>query len=420
MDASTPERVALGLSGGADSVALFYRTLSARQPFVALHLNHAFADENGDEAESFVRALCTRHAVPLEVGRIAEPQPPRETKEVFARRHRLAFFAERMRALGIRTLLLAHQADDRAENLILRLARGCGLEGLLSFGAEAPFPGAPDLRIVRPLLALSHAELVAELRTASHTWIEDISNQDTRIPRNAIRNCLLPLLPHFTAGANASADLLAEENAFLEQLTSQSLDSLSEERLTLHAETPAVLIRRALRRWLGTALSRAQAQRLLTLPVGEVCQIAGARSVRRESETAWVRLPDVENLAPPPPLTLDRPGTYRFGAWSLNVEAVTEAPRAPSAPPFETFVLPAPLVVRTREPGDRLSPPDLKGRHKKVQDLFIEMRVPAPKRASYPLLCTPKGEVLAMPGFRPSAVRYLPGAPLLRVYIKEG
>ncbi len=115
-----------------------------------------------------------------------------------------------------------------------------------------------------------------------------------------------------------------------------------------------------------------------------------------------------------------RPETYRFGAWSLEVETAEEAPRALSAPPFETFVLPAPLVVRTREPGDRLSPPDLKGRHKKVQDLFIEMRVPAPKRASYPLLCSPEGEVLAMPGFRPSAVHYAPGAPLLRVYIKEG
>ncbi len=420
MDASTPETVALGLSGGADSVALFYRCLEAHQPFVALHLNHAFADENGDEAEHFVRELCARHAVPLEVGRIAEAQPPRETKEVFARRHRMAFFAERMHALGLRTLLLAHQADDRAENLILRLARGCGLEGLLSFGAQAPLPGAPDLRIVRPLLACSHAELVRELRSAGHTWIEDPSNQDSRIPRNALRKYVLPLLPHFTSGANASADLLAEEHAFLESLTTQSLRTCSEARLEVQEGVDAVIGRRALRRWLGSALTRAQAQRLLTLGVGEVCQIAGARSVRRESLNAWALLPEVESLLPPAPLTLTRPGTYRFGAWRIVVEAAARAPRVPAEHPFETFVLPAPIVVRTRKPGDRLSPPDLQGRHKKVQDLFVEKRIPAPKRAGYPLLCSPEGEVWAMPGFRPSRVVCPAGASLLRVYIKEG
>lgn len=292
------ERVALGLSGGADSVALLWRCVARGLSVVALHFNHGFVDENGDEAEAFCRALCARLGVALRVGRCEAAFPARGwSKEAFARHHRLVFFAREMHALGLRTLLLAHQADDRAEGVVLRLARGCGGAALTSFGAEAVLPTAREVRIVRPLLQERHAALEAELRARGEGWVEDCSNGDVRIPRNALRRCLVPTLPHFTAGVNAAADLLAEDEAYLEAAARAATQSLTPNALHLAPQTPKVLARRALRRWLaGEAKGplgpgQAACERLLALAPGAVTMVPGALRIRRLSPTAWQREP---------------------------------------------------------------------------------------------------------------------------------
>ncbi len=281
---------ALGLSGGADSVALLHKCLEAGVRPVALHFNHAFEDENGDEAEAFCRALCASLGVALRVGRrVASPQE-RGSKESRARTARMAFFAQETRAAGCVGVLLAHQADDRAENLVLRLARGCGSEGLSSFGWGGGLPGAADLRVWRPLLDETHAAQVAWLRERDRVWVEDVSNADLSIPRNAIRRVLAPLLPHFTAGANAAADLLAEESACLTRLAEAATASRTAQALELRPGTDATLARRALRAWLPTTLTRRQTEALLTLPVGGVTQVEGGLGVRRVGDWTWVRL----------------------------------------------------------------------------------------------------------------------------------
>lgn len=292
------EPVALGLSGGADSVALLLRCLDARQQVLALHYNHALPDERGDEAEAFVRALCARLSVPLAVGRCEEPWPGRrESREAFARRHRMAFFANQLRSHALRTLLLAHQADDRAETAILRLARGSAGAGLTGFSVQAPLPGAPACRILRPLLGETHASLVAELRARDQAWFEDPSNADLTIPRNALRRVLVPTLPHFTSGVNAALTLLAEDDAYLEHAAQQAIRQATPELLELAPQTPSVLARRALRAWLAgdptgpLGPGQGACARLLALPPGAVTTIPGARRIRRLTENAWIRLP---------------------------------------------------------------------------------------------------------------------------------
>ncbi len=279
----------LALSGGADSTALLHRCAESGLSVVALHFNHGFDDENGDEAEAFCRALCAHLGVPLRVGRCREPWDWRETKEVFARRHRMAFFAEALGACGLVGLLLGHQADDRADNPILRPARGCAVGRLTSFGWEGKLPGAPEYRLWRPLLDESHAAQVAWLQSRGLTWVEDVSNADTAIPRNAIRHLLIPRLPHFVAGANAAADLLAEEDTFLEGLAQAAVRTLTPERLELSVDTPEVLARRTLRRWLPN-LTRAWFARLLALPEGTIVQVPGGFRIRKTAPFAWENL----------------------------------------------------------------------------------------------------------------------------------
>lgn len=286
----TQERWALGLSGGADSVALLLKCLEVGVRPVALHFNHAFADENGDEAEAFCRELCASLGVALVVDRREIGGQERGSKESRARAARMAFFAREIPAAGCVGILLAHQADDRAENLILRLARGCGAEGLSSFGWGGAVPGAPLLRVWRPLLDETHAEQVAWLKARGQSWVEDVSNADVTIPRNAIRHLLTPVLPHFTSGANASADLLAEESACLARLAEAAIVSRTEQTLELSPKTDAVLARRALRKWLPNVMTRQQTEALLALPVGGVTQVEGGITVKRVGDWTWVRL----------------------------------------------------------------------------------------------------------------------------------
>ena len=283
-------RWALGLSGGADSVALLLKCLEAGVRPVALHFNHAFADENGDEAEAFCRTLCAALGVALIVGRRQVGAQERGSKESRARAARMAFFAREIPATGCVGILLAHQADDRAENLVLRLARGCGAEGLSSFGWGGTVPGAPSLRVWRPLLDETHAEQVAWLEARGQCWVEDVSNADVTIPRNAIRHVLVPVLPHFTSGANASADLLAEESACLARLAESATVSRTGQTLELRPETDSVLARRALRKWLPNVMTRQQTEALLALPVDGVTQVEGGIRVRRVGAWTWVRL----------------------------------------------------------------------------------------------------------------------------------
>ncbi len=397
LDSLRGERVAVGLSGGADSVALLLRALEAGLSVQAFHFNHGFADECGDDDESFVRALCSTHAVPLDVCRCHATWTGKDTKEVFARQHRFAFFVATMRRHGIKTLLLAHHADDRAENMVLRLARGCGLDGLTSFTAWDTFPGEPAFRIVRPLLDETHAMQVKWLQKRGINWREDVSNADTSIPRNALRLHVAPRLPHFTAGANATADLLTEEHNFLHRQMLATLLACTTQGLWVRPETDPVLLRRALRHWLKTPLTRKQTTALLTLAQGDIQTVEGGIRVRRIAPWQWQRLP--EPLPTPAPLTIDREGDYTFGPWHIAVR-----PHTPTscATPL-TLHLPLPLIVRARQPGDRLRPHGLNGT-RKVQDLLVDLKIPATERPAYPLFFTPTGTLLALPCYRPATL----------------
>lgn len=384
-------RAAVGLSGGADSVALLLKLLACGLPCTALHFNHGFADEDGDGDESFVRDLCARRGVELIVGRCPESWPDGETKEVFARRHRMAFFERELRRLALPRLFLAHHADDRAENAVLRLARGCGPDGLTSFTFASPFPGAPDLSICRPLLDETHAEQIAYLQVHGESWREDLSNSDTAIPRNAIRRLVVPLLPHFTAGVNTALDLIEEDHRFLEDLAAAAVIRQSSRELRLRADTHPVLARRLLRGWIG-GLKRRHSADLLTLPAGTLLAVSGGLLIRRLGDRHWRK--EKAELAAPEVLRLTAPGTYTFGPWSVRV---CDDP----APPPEAIRLPLPLTVRSRRSGDTIRPGGFTG-SRKVQNVLVDLKIPAAERPAYPLFCDPNDRVVYIPGLRPA------------------
>jgi tRNA(Ile)-lysidine synthase len=253
-----PSRWALAFSGGADSLALlllFWAEGPGRwgRDFVVLHFNHRLRGKAAEADEKFCRDVCAALGVKLVVGRW-NAAPRRGASEAEARAARLDFLHREMKRRRSRLLWFAHQQDDIAESMLMRLARGSGAGGL---AAPRPVQAFADGRLhLRPMLTLKKAAITAALRNAGAIWREDATNSTGDFHRNRIRQAVVPAWIKAAgrdaqAGAALSRDLLEEDDAALEQWADKSgllkrgvLDVGSGKRF------PRAVLRRVLHRWL--------------------------------------------------------------------------------------------------------------------------------------------------------------------------
>src|SRR6185503_19644006 len=183
------KRVAVGLSGGIDSVVLLHllRALAPESGFhlAAIHVHHDLSP-NADAWTRFCRSLCRRWKVPITVRRVRVTRAGRGL-EAAARAARYA----RYRAMRADAIALGHQLDDQAETVLMNLLRGAGLAGASGMRASVPFH---EKLVVRPLLALSREAIVDHAKANRLDWIEDESNRDESLTRNYLRRRVGPLL----------------------------------------------------------------------------------------------------------------------------------------------------------------------------------------------------------------------------------
>lgn len=192
-------RVAVGVSGGADSMALMCLAAEAGLDVTALTVDHGLRAEAADEARQ-VAAWAAARGVPHAI--LAHDGPkPAANLQAAARAIRYRLLAGWCRAAGLDALLIAHTQDDQAETVLLRLARGSGVDGL---AAMAPDTRREGVRVLRPLLDVPRARLEATLRARGQAWLDDPSNLDPRHARVRLR-ALAPAL----AGEGLDAPRLA-------------------------------------------------------------------------------------------------------------------------------------------------------------------------------------------------------------------
>ncbi len=268
----------VAFSGGADSLALLFLLWAhfpeRRAGLVALHFNHRLRGRAADADERFCARVCAALGVKFAVGRWARGAKTKPPSEAEARAARHDFFTREMKRRRANLLWLAHQQDDIAETMLMRLARGSGMGGL---AAPRPVQEFAAGRVhLRPLLTVAKAELVAALRAAGATWREDASNASPRYFRNRIRGVVLPAWADAAgrdavAGAALSRERLEEDEVALEAWVDEVAPFTSRGRCLVVARLagkPVALWRRALHRWLlavraETDLSRAGFEQLL-------------------------------------------------------------------------------------------------------------------------------------------------------------
>ncbi len=213
------DRVAVAVSGGADSVALLLLLEELRSALgirlLVAHFNHLLRGTGSEEDEEFVRELAKGRGMELVAARedvAAEARRTHANLEETARERRYHFFA-RLVAEGKATrVAVAHTADDQAETLLARLGRGTGPLGLAGI-----YPVLGE--VVRPLLWVRREELRGYLESRGQSWREDPTNRDTTRLRARIRADLLPVLeeklsPAVVAHLGRLGDLARGEEAF--------------------------------------------------------------------------------------------------------------------------------------------------------------------------------------------------------------
>jgi len=182
-------RVAVGLSGGVDSVVLLHllRVLAPESGIrlSAIHVHHGLSP-NADAWSRFCRALCRRWKIPLAVRRVRVTRDGAGL-EAAARAARYRCY----RTLRAEVIALGHQLDDQAETVLMNLLRGAGLAGASGMRATAPFH---EKLVVRPLLEVSREAIARHANDNRLEWIEDESNRDESLTRNYLRQRVGPLL----------------------------------------------------------------------------------------------------------------------------------------------------------------------------------------------------------------------------------
>ncbi len=188
----------LGLSGGADSVALLLLLLAHGVEVVAAHANFCLRGEESARDEEFVRQLCKEKGVPLVVHRFNtrdEAKQHGESLEMAARRLRYTWFAEECLKQHIDVVCTAHHRDDNVETFLLNLIRGSGIDGLTAMASETRLHSDASTPVLaRPLLNVPRKTLEDYLAAQHQGYVCDSTNSDTTFRRNSIRHKLLPVL----------------------------------------------------------------------------------------------------------------------------------------------------------------------------------------------------------------------------------
>jgi tRNA(Ile)-lysidine synthase len=421
------DRVLVAVSGGPDSTALLALLLSLapelRLDLHVAHLDHGWRGRASEKDAEFVRRMALRHRLPVTVGRL-DPAVWRardhrqSSREARARTLRNEFLRETALQIGARRVALGHTRDDQAESFLLRLLRGSGARGLAGI-----YPVVDDL-FIRPLIEVRRPELIAYLRERRLSYRMDATNRDTRLARNRVRRRLLPMLtrqfnPAAVEALAHAADLLRDEDAYLDDVAQRQFTTMASHRADgvvlprgALLELPPALQRRVLRLALAAVrgdlrritlghveqtlrlLSDPHGRRTATLPDGmtivsdgtdlKITLLGAARSAAGATDDTG---PCREALCPVP-------GEVALQGFDLRLRASVlrrdEAPGNLKRPGGERAyldadLLPGPLLIRPRRPGDRFVPLGGPGT-RKVKSFLIDRKVPVDERGRIPLV----------------------------------
>lgn len=411
--------VVAAVSGGPDSVCLLDCLHRLSENFhislIVAHFDHGLRPAEDRLETDFVRRLSENLGLRFATNETLPEIGAGGSREERARLARYKFLEEVRREYGATRIAVGHTKNDQAETVLMRLLRGSGTSGL------AAIPPMRGETVIRPLIDVARIEVLDYLNSRGLDSVQDSSNTGNLYLRNRIRHELMPLLtgyqPRLIERLANTAEILRKDDHCLESIAASWIEThginegfspgiFVSRWKRLH---PALRIR-VLRRMIEQEGSlRRISERHLTAvsllaegekPRGRINLPGGLLA-----ERSYDRLHITRHTNRPAPFRheLNGPGIYCFPdiGWEVRME---ECPHPPafSGNPMDAFfdmgLLSFPLELRCMKPGDRFVPLGMTG-SKKVKDFFIDLKVPAGKRVSAPIL-TSGGRIIWVCGFR--------------------
>jgi len=414
------------------------------------HLNHQFRTEAADEA-FFVGNLAKGWGLPVTLSAQPVAQICKEnglSKQAGARQVRYAFLRETAKKAACQWIALGHTADDQAETFLMRMLRGSGVRGLRGI------PERRDGGLIRPLMDCSRSEIMCELSASGLAFCNDPSNKQTVYLRNKVRHVLLPVLetynPKIKEALHREATLLRAEDDLMHQSMLAQLPRLDVE-VTAEAVSFCVAslqglhlaLQRRVLRWgieqlqhnlNGIAFKHTEValSQVLSGKNGNIYQLPQGLSVQKNGLKFSIfrgRLKEEENTFHfqeskcPIPQWGEAPFsvTRDFPHWNLRFvissSSKQEYPFSACKASFDFDKISGPLFVRAWQRGDRFAPLGMGGRHKKLQDFFIDVKIKRAERHRIPILASSEG-ILWVIGHRIDA-RFCATRRSLRVFTIE-
>jgi len=347
--------VHIALSGGADSTALLLIMKDLGYRLRALHCNFRLRGEESDRDQTFVEELCRQHDIPLSVRHFDTEEEARKrgiSIEMAARELRYDWFREKMKGF----VAVAHHQDDQAETLLLNLIRGTGLRGLA--GMHPKHDG-----IIRPLLCLSHDEILHFLEDRGQTYVTDSTNSDTAYQRNRIRLKVVPLLrsinPRAVEHLQLASDNIRQSLPYYKKGIETEFQELgiTADRFPLSALTSHTL----LHEWLsGKGFNYAQENEILQQTNNQPGKIwtSSSHQILRDRDALILYLNSKHEALP-----------------RLQQEMVSRIEeKGPQIAYFDADLLNGPIEVRPVRRGDAFVPFGMKGR-KLVSDFLTDCKL---------------------------------------------
>ncbi len=408
------EHILVAVSGGMDSVSLLHVLMALRErldiELTVGHLNHSLRGEESLRDEEFVRRLASELGLGFEGKRMDIKSIARERKgslQEVARAVRYAFFEETVQRVGAEKVALGHTSDDNAETVLMRFIKGSSTTGLR---------GIPPVRgrYVRPLIETERREVEEFIKNKGIRYVEDSSNLKTGYLRNRIRGELIPFIeerynPNIRETLNRTASVMTKDDEHLsseaERVRSDVVLERGEGEVTLDGVRLAALPDALMMRLFIMEMAQ-----LYEYPVDitshHLESMAGI--VRGDTPNASLNLPKGLRLVreydriiltrggSDGPIEfggeLQIPGATRIERVGLRFETtlLEEVPSnltkdGKTTAYFDYDALTLPIVIRGFRAGDRLTPLGMTG-HKKLKDIFIDMKMPMAQRYRTPLL----------------------------------
>jgi len=427
---SKGDNVLIGLSGGPDSVCLTVILDKLRDNFnlslCAVYVDHGLRPEEAKKEQVFCKSLCDKLGIEFYVKYVnvrAYAEQRRLNLQEAARELRYQAFEEVSKEINATRIALAHNADDQAETVLMRLLRGAGSKGL---------SGIPPVRgrIVRPLIEIERKEIEefliqdAKLQSLNSRlpFMIDSSNLKTDYFRNWLRLKILSQLkkenPSLVYSIGRSAEILRDEDAYLENIVTKTLKGLISRKngtsielsLSPLKNMEKAILRRVLRKAIkevkGTEkgidfihiedminlIKSGKSGDTLNL-LNKLRAIKGYSTLILTSDIPLELKTRILNV--PGEVFIEEKSIILKAEISDTVENVING-KDTAAFDYETLTLP--LIVRRREKGDYFYPSGF-GRKKKLQDFFVDNKIPREERDTIPIVVSGE-DIIWIVGYR--------------------